>query len=169
MTLAPLNNTILPPATSASCSATVGIHLIPDGQRAQFFGVASGTSGNRANEHPVQLVVGIPPRGILIAIERSREILLPHLPLFNPDFFCVQGHHLAFGIGEEKEDQLPGKLPKRAGSRPESWARGWWSSRPSKVGSSASMAVVREELVLPLVSERRSRTRGQRPRRYLCT
>ena len=87
------------------------VHLIADRQRPKLFGVASGTGGNRANESPIQLIVGIPPGGILIPIQRSREILLDVCAV-QSRLLCVQSHDLAFRICEKKKITAC-ELPKR--------------------------------------------------------
>src|SRR5437016_8202681 len=78
------------------------VHLIPDRQRAKLFGVATGTGGNRANESPIQLIVGVPPSRILIPIQRSREILLD-VDAVQSRLLCVQSHDLALRIREKKK------------------------------------------------------------------
>ena len=52
------------------------IHLISDGKRSELFDVASRAGRHRTYEHPIQLIVRVPPRSVLILFDRSRKILL---------------------------------------------------------------------------------------------
>ena len=79
-----------------------GIDLVADGQKAEFLRIASCSRYDRAEKHPIETAIVIPPRSVVSLFDGSFQVALRGF-LWPAGIGDMQGHNLLIGSGQHEK------------------------------------------------------------------